>query len=121
MCKVSVEMNSRTTECKSGSPAVRQTRVAPPPAVGGDGGEREFVNQDFRSWEGLLNGGLAVLLEDLSAVQGRKEEAGPLRLRSGQAFDSAEVRFAQDDSAFKIMGFVKNNRRSFDSAALRSR
>jgi hypothetical protein len=29
-----------------------------------------------------------------------ERNAGPLRLRSGQAFDSAEVRFAQDDRLF---------------------
>jgi hypothetical protein len=29
----------------------------------------------------------------------------PIRLRSGQAFDSAEVRFAQDDSASCDMDF----------------
>jgi hypothetical protein len=28
----------------------------------------------------------------------RKKKQVPVRLRSGQAFDSAEVRFAQDDS-----------------------
>jgi hypothetical protein len=36
------------------------------------------------------------------SVRYRIENADPLRLRSGQAFDSAEERFAQDDILFLI-------------------
>ena len=35
-----------------------------------------------------------------SEWRGEEQKQVPIRLRSGQAFDSAEVRFAQDDRVF---------------------
>ena len=41
-------------------------------------------------------------------MEERKTKAGPLRIRSGQAFGSAEVRFAQDDSEVRRKGNFKS-------------
>jgi hypothetical protein len=57
------------------------------------------TEDDTECWAGVVSQKLVAFFED-SWFAMSVPNAGPLRLRSGQAFDSAEVRFAQDDSSF---------------------
>jgi hypothetical protein len=49
-------------------------------------------------------------------TEARDGNAGPLRLRSGQAFDSAVERFAQDDRLCWGFGYAAFVERTLDSS-----